>query len=293
MKQHFISRKIAAVGLTLSMVFSMGALAFASDTDPNMTNYQTPFTTVVTQAQLERSGGQGVDVTLQAGPADASWTFTGFSTENGAMQTYWGLVKDSTAGITISKMSPEKIRPYQYASCENVHIAADAAFGSASVEAITPAGGFVNFTILVTPTNPQPDSRASFEIYQDASFVPMASGSGAVSAGNYGSDRNFVTVADSLKTMKTAGLISDYKADYGFLTSLTVNGKVYQPDYPAGWKYRIYRLTSGKTYRPVGTSAVVGIDDINLKPGDIVQWRIGSYNDTHLFPQAITRDPVK
>lgn len=292
MKQHFISRKIAAVGLTLSMVFSMGALAFASDTDPNMTNYQTPFTTVVTQADLENSGGQGVDVVLQAGPADASWTFTGFNSENGAIQTYWSLVDGSTSGITISMLSPRMIRPYQYVSREKVHIAADAAFGSASVKARTAAGGFVNFTILVTPADPQPDSRASFEIYQDASFVPMASGSGSVSAGNYGSDRNFVTVADSLKTMKTAGLISDYTADYGFLTSLTVNGKVYKPDYPAGWQYRIYRLISDNTYRPIDISSVVGIDDINLKPGDIVQWRIGSYNDTHLFPQAITRDPV-
>lgn len=292
MKQHFISRKIAAVGLTLSMVFSMGALAFASDTDPNMTNYQTPFTTVVTQADLENSGGQGVDVTLQAGPADASWTFTGFSTENGAMQTYWGLVKDSTAGIDISLRAPKKVGPGQYVSRQNVHVAADAAYGSASVEAIAPTGGFVNFTVLVNPTSPQPASLASFEIYKDASVLPIASGSGSVAVGNYGSDRNFVTVADSLKTMKTAGLISDYKADFGFLTSLTVKGEVYKPDYPTGWQYRIYRLTSGKTYRPVGTSAVIGIADINLKPGDIVQWRIGAYNDTNLFPDSITRDPV-
>lgn len=294
MKKQFIRRKVAAVGLTLSMVFSMGALAFASDTDPNMTNYKTPFTTVVSEDVLAGSGGQGVDVTLQAGPADASWTFTGFNSVTGANQTYWGVVQDSTKGITISMMSPKKAGTGRYASREKVHIPADAAPGSTSILARSVAGGFVNFTILVNPTDPQPEAvSAFFEIYdKGAEAVPLTSGSASASVDGYASDRNFVTVADSLKAMKTSGLVSDYDADYGFLKSLTVNGSVYKPAYPEGWQYRVYRLSSGHTYRPVGVSAVVGIDDINLMPGDIVQWRIGSYNDTSLFPEAITRHTV-
>lgn len=292
MRKRFFGRKLAAIGLTLSMVFSMGAMAFASDTDPNMTNYQTPFTTVVNEADLAASGGQGIDVTLKAGPADSAWAFTGFSTSETAGKVNWSVVGGSDSGVHFISSTVKQIGANQYVSSAKIHVDGNAAFGSASILAKrADNNAFVNFTVLVNPTDLQTEPvPASFEIYgQGASAALLASGSGSVSAGNYISDRNFVTAADSLMTMLTNKVVASYSAPYGFVQSFTIGDKVYAPSYPDGWQYRIYRLTSGNTYKPVEISSVLGIDDINLQKGDIVQWRMGSYSDTNLFPSEITR----
>lgn len=297
MRKRFFGRKLAAIGLTLSMVFSMGAMAFASDTDPNMTTYQTPFTTVVNEADLAASGGQGIDVTLQAGPADSAWAFTGFSTAAAAKQVNWSVVSGSTTGVKFKASKANLIGTDQYVSYALIHVDANAAPGAASILAKrADTGAFVNFTVLVNPTKLQTEAvPASFEIYgpnATATSAPIAFGKGDVWAKNYISDRHFVTVADSLLTMLTNKVVSNYSAPGGFVQSFTIGDKVYAPSYPDGWQYRIYRLESGNTYKPVEISSVLGIDDINLQKGDIVQWRMGSYSNTNLFPTEITRVPA-
>lgn len=289
MRKRFFGRKLAAIGLTLSMVFSMGAMAFASDTDPNMTNYATPFTTVVNQADL---AGGGADVELMAGPAGTDWKFTGFSTEVAANQVRWSVVDGSTTGVTVTSSMALNVDTNQYVSYAVIHVDANAAPGSASILAKrADNNAFVNFTVLVNPTKPQAEAvPASFQIYGTGASAPLlATGTGSVLAGNYISDRNFVTVADSLLTMLTNKVVANYDFTYGYVRSFTIGETIYTPSYPNGWQYRIYRSTGGNTYKPVDISSLLGIDDINLQMGDIVQWRMGSYSDTNLFPAEITR----
>lgn len=69
--------------IAVVMMLAMSATAFASDSDPNFTKSpSTEYTYHVVQSS-------GTQITLQVGPADSAWSFTGFSTPAEAAKVTW------------------------------------------------------------------------------------------------------------------------------------------------------------------------------------------------------------
>ncbi|WP_312095482.1 hypothetical protein [Aminipila sp.] len=286
--KKFLNSKIMTLALATALVFGMSTTAFASDSDPNMTDYMGQFTTVVNAGDI---GSGGYDVELMAGPANSSWIYTGFSTEAAAENVDWSVVDGSIAGVAVDSSMALEVDTNEYVSYAVVHIDSGVTSGSASILATNNANGAsVNFTVLVNPSNAQTTpASATFEIYAPGATTPSTTGTTNVNAGDYISNTNFVTVMDGMPAMVAANIIDNYAAPYGYVSKITVNNTPYEPAYPAGWQYRVYRETAtAGTYKVVGISAVLGADDIQLQSGDIVQWRAGNY-DADLFPETIVR----
>lgn len=288
MKKTMYSKAIVFV-MVLAMVLSMTCVSFAANNDPNMTAYNTAYTTTFTQ-------GAGGTVDLQTGPANSSWAFTGFNNKAGADNVTWSIVSGSITGVTLSTPTAVNLGGGKWVTKATATVSSSAPAGSASIKVVnnnpSANGAYVNFTIVVNPTSPVTTTAgAIFEVYTTASTTSaIITGSGVVSAGTTNSNKNFITVADSMDPMVLSGAISAYDNSWGYVTSMTVSGTPVAPAYPDGWQYRIYRdENSDGTYEMVGITQYLGYDDVILKNGDIVQWKVGSYDDNTLFAPDITR----
>lgn len=283
--RKMIQSKAIAFAMVLALILSMTCVSFAANNDPNMTVYETDYTTIFTE-------GTGGTVDLQAGPANSSWAFTGFTNKAGADNVQWSIVDGSIDGVTIS--APQAVnKSGKWITKVTATVSSSAEAGSASIMVVNKAtNAYVNFTIVVNPTTlVTTPADASFEVYSAASTISaISTGNGSVSAASHSSDRNFITVADSMSTMVSSGTVSAYNDSYGYVTSMTVSGTPIEPAYPAGWQYRVYRDTNNdNTYEMVGITQYLGYDDVKLQDGDIVQWKVGNYDDTALFAPTIIR----
>ncbi|QIB68996.1 hypothetical protein Ami103574_06510 [Aminipila butyrica] len=285
--KKMLNSKIMAFALSAALVMGMSATAFASDSDPNMTDYTGQLTYVVDAADVT-AGGAAVE--LMAGPANSYWAYTGFSTEAAAAAVEWDVVSGSTAGIDIDSTMALEVDTNEYVSYAYVTIDSNVTSGVASIVATNPANNaFVNFTVLVNPTTlvSAEAEDVNFEVYAPAATTPTASGTIDVAANGYYSNRNFVTALDGTPAMLSNSIIQNYSIQYNAVDSMTLGTNKYG-QYTVdngdgtytyyGWQYRVYR--GGNV---VGISEVLGADDFALQSGDTVVWKFGSYDDAGLF----------
>lgn len=273
--KKFLNSKIMTLVLVVVMVFAMSATAFASDSDPNMTSQDGVFTYVATEGNAE-------DFYAMAGPANSYWAFTGFDTQVGADNVTWSVLAGSTSGVSVSSTEAVELEAGKYVSMAVISVDSTAPAGTASVEVKNNAtNAKVNYTVVVNPTSAASAATGvNFEIYAPGAQTPTATGVGTVAVSDYYSDRNFPTALDSVASMFSNGVINNYKASYGYVSSITVNGQEYAANYTTneGWQYRVYRNN-----QIVSTSEVLGADDFALQSGDKVVWKYGAYNQSDLF----------
>lgn len=273
--KKLLNKRVFAVVMALAMVFAMTCVSFASNTDPNMTSQDGVFTYVATEGTAE-------DFMVLAGPSNSSWAFTGFDTQAGAENVTWSVVDGSTSGVSVSYTEALEIEAGKYVSMSIISVDSTAPAGSASIEVKNNAtNAKVNYTVVVNPTSTAAAATGvNFEVYAPNAQTPSATGVGDVLAIDYSSDRNFPTAMDSVVRMLSEGVIDNYKASYGYLSAIEINGINYENSFYTneGWQYRVYRNN-----QLVPISEVLGADDFGLQSGDKVVWKYGAYDDSDLF----------
>lgn len=276
--------------LTLVMVlsFAFAGGAFAANNYPNLTAFDGE--SFVGEADANAINAQYID--FLAAPADEYWTPYWFEEEADAAALEWDVVDGSISGVTVTEQPPLYVDEDFYYAYAVVTVAPGTDPGSASIVATGPNDAYVNFTVVVNGPTEDPSgdtAEVDFEVY-NAAGVLLSSGDGTVQGNDFYSGRSFVTALDGVVRMVTEDVIDSYGVLGTWLTGMTINTVPYEPAYPAGWLYRIYREggTPGQ-YDLVELSEVLGADDVRLEDGDYIQWRIGEYDDDALFPPYIIR----
>lgn len=285
-------KKIAPILLIAAMLlgFSMGA--FAATSDPNMTNYLTPWTQVYGTNQLQATGGSTTN--LQAGPASSGWAFTGYDSAADAFaDASWIIEPGSTAAVSIVSTGAVAASGGKYAARAVVKIAANSPSGFASVKAIRNNGAYMSFSIVVNQTNflniivPDGGITVGSRFYGGSGESLASVSNLSVLPGSYGDDRSFNTVLDALAA-GTPSVVASFTAAGGYVSGITIGSTYYGENLATGegWNYRVYRnQDADPALEIVPVSEFVGVSDFALQNRDVIVWRYGTYGT--YFPDTI------
>lgn len=298
---------IFMVVLALMLVFSFSFGVLASDSD--LTNFTaapgTEWTTVI---------DAGDPATLQAGPANASWSFTGFSTEAAAANVDW-TVNAGNALIDSISQDEVQVSPGVWAS-QVIVDTKSAGYGVISLRAANTNPGAspyatVDLTVLIEATSnvsPVDDVAVEvFDVHGDSTVYVWADDLTVDKAANGGAFYNIPQTAQSFPTAATAldtivdpnGVGTLYEVP-DFVKAITVspyNGYIsgitafdwltgVDEDLDAagyvGWNYRIVR--DGAI---VPESEVISAAAIPLEAGDTVHWAYGTFEEAQDYFDAL------
>ena len=288
-------KKIKTFAVASALVLSMAGVA--SDTDffetyPNLTAYNTNYTTTVT-----KSGSGREDVELRVQGATSAWYPTSlFDSDTSVSNIKWSMVDGSNSAVSIDNANSiaESIAGKGYAAKKTATVDKTGNAGIAVVEAKNTKSGYTNsymdFTVVVNPDNDnkiQTVSGVNVRAYDKTkgSFKFLKSASGLVNTDNISSTINYPSAMDAIK------LVADnngytYGVQYGteFLENVTINNKSYNySENELGWMYAVYN-TSGNL---VGVSEKVGAETFDVKSGYTVVWAYVSGYDAG-FPSTLS-----
>ena len=286
------SKKIVALGLAATMSMAMGLTAFAAAGDatdsfwttyPNLTNYDTDYTYVLEPS----SDDQERELMVQAMSSD--WmTSSLFSSSAYASAISWDTVSGSVSGVTATASGYEKVTDATYAAKTTATVDASVTKGVAVVEATNPVGNYMDFTIVVNPTQKiESQGNVNVKVYDgtavkaDGSLTaadPLYNATVTALTDKVTSDINYPSAMDALKSL--AGDSCTVVEQYGTNVVYTLNG-VSNVDF-SGWQYRVYDANGAL----VPISEKIGAETYEAKDGETVVWAYGSYYDT-LFPASI------
>lgn len=290
-----MKKKLLAVTLAAVMSFAVQAPAFAATDDPNMTAYETQYTTTV-------NAGTADTVYLMAVPANSSYVATTFDTEADAAAVEWSVVAGSTAGVSVNENSVmgQDLGDGTIVSYAEVNVAANATPGAASIEAKNPeTGAAMNFTVVVNGTDTaknnitykyynQTDANTNIELLTVFNMT--------VEGTNYYGNTSYPSALDGVTktwqmTNNQKGSLKDKTIvnEYGtyVVKSLTFDGHDPLTNYTDanynyfGWQYRVYR--GGQK---LAISELIGADECALQNGDTVIWKYGQYGVVS-FPSTL------
>lgn len=290
-----MKKKLLAVTLAAVMSFAVQAPAFAATDDPNMTAYETQYTTTV-------NAGTADTVYLMAVPANSSYVATTFDTEADAAAVEWSVVAGSTAGVSVNENSVmgQDLGDGTIVSYAEVNVAANATPGAASIEAKNPeTGAAMNFTVVVNGTDTaknnitykyynQTDANTNIELLTVFNMT--------VEGTNYYGNTSYPSALDGVTktwqmTNNQEGSLKDKTIvnEYGtyVVKSLTFDGHDPLTNYTDanynyfGWQYRVYR--GGQK---LAISELIGADECALQNGDTVIWKYGQYGVVS-FPSTL------
>lgn len=290
-----MKKKLLAVTLAAVMSLAVQAPAFAATDDPNMTAYETPYTTMI-------NAGTADTVYLMAVPANSSYVATTFDTEADAAAVEWSVVAGSTAGVSVDEDSIMglDLGDGTIVSYAEVNVAANATPGAASIEAKNPeTGAAMNFTVVVNGTDTA-KNNITYKYYNqtDANTnTELLTVSNMTVAGtDYYGNTSYPSALDGVfKTwqmtnnqeggLKDKTIVNEY--DTYVVKSLTFDGHEPLTNYTDanynyfGWQYRVYR--GGQK---LAISELIGADECALQSGDTVIWKYGQYGVVS-FPSTL------
>ncbi len=296
-------KKTTALLLCLILAFTLSAMALANDSD--LTNFtkgpDTDWTEVV---------DQGDSVTLQAGPADSYYAFTGFSTQAAAQNVEWDVNAGSSL-IDSSSQSTYEVSSGVWVSTLTIDTVNND-YGPISVKATNDNNGaaataYADFTVVIeNDTTISAVTNIDIEVadihyvdsymyvYSDGLTVSAADGSGGTFDGKDYAAQSYPTAAMALDTIldpSFAGTLYEVpehiKAINLGLNSAYVSSiqafDWYYGGYPTlapymnglsewiGWHYCVIR--SGDI---VAESDYIGAEAFELQNGDDVYWAFGT-----------------
>ena len=290
-----MKKKLLAVTLAAVMSLAVQAPAFAATDDPNMTAYETPYTTMI-------NAGTADTVYLMAVPANSSYVATTFDTEADAAAVEWSVVAGSTAGVSVDEDSIMglDLGDGTIVSYAEVNVAANATPGAASIEAKNPeTGAAMNSTVVVNGTDTA-KNNITYKYYNqtDANTnTELLTVSNMTVAGtDYYGNTDYPSALDGVfKTwqmtnnqeggLKDKTIVNEY--DTYVVKSLTFDGHEPLTNYTDanynyfGWQYRVYR--GGQK---LAISELIGADECALQSGDTVIWKYGQYGVVS-FPSTL------
>lgn len=292
-------KKIKTFAVASALVLSMARVASATDffeTYPNLTAYNTNYTTTVT-----KSGSGREDVELRVQGATSNWYTTSlFDSATSVSNIKWSMVDGSNSAVSIDNANSiaESIVGEGYAAKKTATVDKTGNAGIAVVEAKNTKSGYTNsymdFTVVVNPDNDnkiQTVSGVNVRAYDktSGSFKFLKSASGVVNTDNISSSINYPSAMDAI------ALVADedgftYGTQYGteFLKNVTIKDKDYAyKENTSGWMYAVYD-TSDKL---VEISDKVGAESFDVKDGYTVVWAYvnGYYAG---FPEKLSDLPV-
>lgn len=292
-------KKIKTFAVASALVLSMAGVASATDffeTYPNLTAYNTNYTTTVT-----KSGSGREDVELRVQGATSNWYTTSlFDSATSVSNIKWSMVDGSNSAVSIDNANSiaESIVGEGYAAKKTATVDKTGNAGIAVVEAKNTKSGYTNsymdFTVVVNPDNDnkiQTVSGVNVRAYDktSGSFKFLKSASGVVNTDNISSSINYPSAMDAI------ALVADedgftYGTQYGteFLKNVTIKDKDYAyKENTSGWMYAVYD-TSDKL---VEISDKVGAESFDVKDGYTVVWAYvnGYYAE---FPEKLSDLPV-
>lgn len=292
-------KKIKTFAVASALVLSMAGVASATDffeTYPNLTAYNTNYTTTVT-----KSGSGREDVELRIQGATSNWYTTSlFDSATSVSNIKWSMVDGSNSAVSIDNANSiaESIVGEGYAAKKTATVDKTGNAGIAVVEAKNTKSGYTNsymdFTVVVNPDNDnkiQTVSGVNVRAYDktSGSFKFLKSASGVVNTDNISSSINYPSAMDAI------ALVADedgftYGTQYGteFLKNVTIKDKDYAyKENTSGWMYAVYD-TSDKL---VEISDKVGAESFDVKDGYTVVWAYvnGYYAG---FPEKLSDLPV-
>ena len=292
-------KKIKTFAVASALVLSMAGVASATDffeTYPNLTAYNTNYTTTVT-----KSGSGREDVELRVQGATSNWYTTSlFDSATSVSNIKWSMVDGSNSAVSIDNANSiaESIVGEGYAAKKTATVDKTGNAGIAVVEAKNTKSGYTNsymdFTVVVNPDNDnkiQTVSGVNVRAYDktSGSFKFLKSASGVVNTDNISSSINYPSAMDAI------ALVADedgftYGTQYGteFLKNVTIKDKDYAyKENTSSWMYAVYD-TSDKL---VEISDKVGAESFDVKDGYTVVWAYvnGYYAG---FPEKLSDLPV-
>lgn len=296
-----IVKKTTALILCLILAFAMSATALGSDSD--LTYFtksdNTDWTETVTQ---------GNSVTLQAGPANGSYVFTGFSTQAAAQNVDW-TVNTGGSLIDSSSQSAYEVESGVWASTLTIDTINND-YGSISVKATNDNNGaaataFADFTVVVenystvsAVTNIDIEVAdihyvdSYMYVYNDGETVQAADASGGTFDNVTGAAQTYPTAADALDKILDSSFTGTLYEVPEYIKAINLVGAYvssiqafdwYNGGYPTlapylngnndwiGWHYCVIR--SGDI---VEQSDYIGASALELQNGDDVYWAFGT-----------------
>lgn len=274
----------AALAATTLLGTALPTMADTTTSYPNLTVYDTPYTTVVNDTSVETA------VDLMACGATANWS-AGFLSETEVNNVEWKILSGGAGGVTIAETYPIEMDTDQYIAYADVRVAAGANNGITVVEASNSQGGYVDFTISVKNTATAVQSVTGVKnVFYDATGATETKigevGAVTVDVNNHYGNSNYPCVLDAPMAALAApnSIVKNYSivSNYGTFTikSFVLNGVTYDSNFSSytapGWQYRVYDA-SGKM---VEISEKVAADDCPLSNGCTIVWKYGTYAGT-------------
>lgn len=274
----------AALAATTLLGTALPTMADTTTSYPNLTVYDTPYTTVVSDTSAETS------VNLMACGATAKWE-VGFLSEAEVNDVEWKILSGGAGGVTIADTYPIEMDTDQYIAYADVRVAAGANNGITVVEAYNSQGGYVDFTISVKNTATAVQSVTGVKnVFYDATGTTETKigevGAVTVDVNNHYGNSNYPCVLDAPMAALLApdSIVGNYSivSNYGTYTLKTfvLKNVTYDSDLndytKPGWQYRVYDA-SGKM---VEISEKVAADDCPLSNGCTIVWKYGTYAGT-------------
>lgn len=274
MMQALRGRKLLSVLVVLAMLFTCSAVAFAADSDPNMT------------APNSNQFSQRVDgtqtATLQAGPANSGFVFTGFDSATSAQGVTWTVVSGNASLVSIGTPT-QPIVSGKYVSQVIVSRASgisQSAHGPVVIRATrTSNSAYVEFTVVVDATSAQTvASNVKVAVFNGNQRIATGTVTAALPASgnplyNTAAAQTYSTPAAAVVAMIGNGINSAVFQNNGtYLYS--IDNLAAQSSAPyKGWTYRVYEgSTSTKTLDATSADTSIAGYDLGSYDGIILMY---------------------
>lgn len=275
-KNNKMLRRAGVLLLVLGIIFSMGSVAFAAQTDldwtsvPNLTTYNMPFNQVVTQ-------GENGYVEFKVQAADNNYRPLLFPSADYPKALKHSWMRQGVNGYVDDDVTSEIISAYPsgYVAKYGVRLSPNADIG-ANVLSIKSPVGFLDLGLIVNPSLAQPDANVNIRIYHDSVSADnnLVSEKRSVSCTAFESEVNYPTAIDSAATTAKITEFTGGKTVNAYIKSMKINNT----DYVGGvnnkfWMYGVYG--SDGNLKPI--SSKVGGEAYMIEDGDTVVWLYGTW----------------
>lgn len=283
-------KKLVSLVLTMVMVLAMSTTTFATTSDtilskPDGNNYL-----------WNASVNPGGEATFYVGPANSSYSFTGFDNATDAAKEITWTVSYGESKVKKCTTGTAEISGHGYASTCTVDIAANATSGVVLVEAKRGTQTCDFYVVVEDTTKNIAAKNISVEMYDfytgnsyfavDGPMTVQAANGNTSSKfhGDPSAAQYYATAADTLDNMIEDNAIANIDASYGYISGISMyddNGnatKMLEGGYSEagyyGWMYGVIR--DGKyVEESLNLSAAV----FDLQDGDTVLWVYGYQSD--------------
>lgn len=283
-------KKLVSLVLTMVMVLAMSTTTFAATSDtilskPDGNNYL-----------WNASVNPGGEATFYVGPANSSYSFTGFDNATDAAKEITWTVSYGESKVEKCTTGTAEISGHGYASTCTVDIADNATSGVVLVEAKRGTQTCDFYVVVEDTTKNIAAKNISVEMYDfytgnsyfavDGPMTVQAANGNTSSKfhGDPSAAQYYATAADTLDNMIEDNAIANIDASYGYISGISMyddNGnatKMLEGGYSEagyyGWMYGVIR--DGKyVEESLNLSAAV----FDLQDGDTVLWVYGYQSD--------------